>query len=120
MLHATYTNILKLLMFYFYKLCDAETFIASCSLIERPWVKVLDRSGNSTVPLQRAARGRSQTHRARPVSSPNSFQSLWPIVFRTCRKSNTHIQMMESAKKWRGKNATNRMYCSRQRRVLVD
>ena len=37
-----------------------------------------------------------------------------------CRKSNTHIQMMESAKKWRGHNATNGMYCSRHRRVLVD
>src|ERR1700681_939623 len=24
-----------------------------------------------------------------------------------CRKSNTHIQMMESAKKWRWQNATN-------------
>ena len=37
-----------------------------------------------------------------------------------CRKSNTHIQMMESAKKWRRHNATNGMYCSRHRRVLVD
>jgi hypothetical protein len=37
-----------------------------------------------------------------------------------CRKSNTHIQMMESAKKWRGYNATNGMYSSRHRRVLVD
>jgi hypothetical protein len=37
-----------------------------------------------------------------------------------CRKSNTPIQMMESAKKWRGHNATNGMYCSRRRRVLVD
>jgi hypothetical protein len=37
-----------------------------------------------------------------------------------CRKSNTHIQMMESAKKWRGHNATNGVYCSRHRRVLVD
>jgi hypothetical protein len=37
-----------------------------------------------------------------------------------CRKSNTHIQMMESAKKWRGHNATNGMYCSRRRRLLVD
>ena len=37
-----------------------------------------------------------------------------------CRKSNTHIQMMESAKKWRGHNATNGIYCSRHRRVLVD
>jgi len=37
-----------------------------------------------------------------------------------CRKSNTYIQMMESAKKWRGQNVTNGMYCSRQRRVLVD
>ena len=35
-------------------------------------------------------------------------------------KSNTHIQMMESAKKWRRHNATNGMYCSRDRRVLVD
>src|ERR1700730_18898733 len=37
-----------------------------------------------------------------------------------CRKSNTHIQMMESAKNWRRHNATNGLYCSRQRRVLVD
>src|SRR4029077_12270039 len=36
------------------------------------------------------------------------------------RKLNTHIQMMESAKKWRGHNATNGIYCSRHRRVLVD
>src|SRR3981189_2557194 len=28
--------------------------------------------------------------------------------------------MMESAKKWRGHNATNGMYCWRHRRVLVD
>jgi hypothetical protein len=26
--------------------------------------------------------------------------------------------MMESAKKWRGHNATNGMYCSRDRRVV--
>jgi hypothetical protein len=37
-----------------------------------------------------------------------------------CRKSNSHIQMMKSAKKWRRHNATNGMYCSRHRRVLVD
>jgi 2-methylisocitrate lyase-like PEP mutase family enzyme len=37
-----------------------------------------------------------------------------------CRKSNTHIQMMESAKKWRRHNATNGVYCSRHRGVLVD
>ena len=37
-----------------------------------------------------------------------------------CRKSNSHIQMMESAKKWRRQNTTNGMYCSRRRRVLVD
>src|SRR5258706_6137116 len=37
-----------------------------------------------------------------------------------CRKSNTNIQMMKSAKKWLGQNATNGMYCSRRRRVLVD
>ena len=36
-----------------------------------------------------------------------------------CRKSNTHIQM-KSAKEWRRQNATNGMYCSRRRRVLVD
>jgi hypothetical protein len=28
--------------------------------------------------------------------------------------------MMESAKKWRRQNATNGMYCSWRRRVLVD
>src|SRR5258705_181643 len=37
-----------------------------------------------------------------------------------CRKSNTYIQMMESAKKWRRQNVTHGMYCSRRRRVLVD
>jgi nitrite reductase/ring-hydroxylating ferredoxin subunit/thioredoxin reductase len=37
-----------------------------------------------------------------------------------CRKSNTHMQVMKSAKKWRGHNATNGMYRSRHRRVLVD
>jgi ferritin-like metal-binding protein YciE len=37
-----------------------------------------------------------------------------------CRKSNTHIQMMKSAKKWLRQNATNGMYRSRRRRVLVD
>jgi len=37
-----------------------------------------------------------------------------------CQKSNTYIQMMESAKKWRGQNVTTGMYCSRQWRVLVD
>jgi hypothetical protein len=37
-----------------------------------------------------------------------------------CRKSNSHIQMMKSAKKWRRQNATNGMYCSRRRRVLVN
>ena len=37
-----------------------------------------------------------------------------------CRKSNSHIQMMESAENWRSQNATNGTYCSRQRRVLVD
>jgi Na+/H+ antiporter NhaD/arsenite permease-like protein len=36
------------------------------------------------------------------------------------RKSNSHIQMMKSAEKWRRQNATNGMYCSRRRRVLVD
>jgi hypothetical protein len=29
-----------------------------------------------------------------------------------CRKSNSHIQMVKSAKKWHGQNATNGMYCS--------
>jgi hypothetical protein len=37
-----------------------------------------------------------------------------------CRKSNSHIQMMEPAKKWLRQNATNGMYCSPHRRVLVD
>jgi hypothetical protein len=37
-----------------------------------------------------------------------------------CRNSNTYIQMMESAEKWRRQNATNGMNCSRRRRVLVD
>jgi hypothetical protein len=38
----------------------------------------------------------------------------------TCRKSNSHIQVMKSAEKWLRQNATNGMYCSRRRRVLVD
>src|ERR1700693_4793175 len=37
-----------------------------------------------------------------------------------CRKSNSHIQMMKSAKKWHRKNATNGVYCSRQWRFLFD
>src|ERR1700736_4028850 len=37
-----------------------------------------------------------------------------------CRKSNSQVQMMKSAEKWRRQNATNGMYCSRRRRVLVD
>ena len=37
-----------------------------------------------------------------------------------CRKSNSHIQMMKSAKKWRRQNATNGMYGSPRRRVLVE
>jgi hypothetical protein len=44
--------------------------------------------------------------------------ATWPGC--ACRKSNSRIQMMKSAKKWRRKNATNGMYCSRRRRVLVD
>jgi hypothetical protein len=42
-----------------------------------------------------------------------------PLAY-ACRKSNTHIQMMKSAKKWPRQNATNGMYCSRRRHVLVD
>jgi hypothetical protein len=38
----------------------------------------------------------------------------------SCRKSNSHIQMMKSAEKWLRQNATNGMYRSRHRRVLVD
>ena len=34
-------------------------------------------------------------------------------------ESNSYIQMMKSAKKWRRQNATNGMYCSRRRRILV-
>jgi hypothetical protein len=37
-----------------------------------------------------------------------------------CRKSNSHIQMMKSAKKWRRQNATNGMYGSRRGRVFVE
>jgi hypothetical protein len=37
-----------------------------------------------------------------------------------CRKSNSHIQMMKSAKKWRRQNATNGMYGSRRRRRLPN
>jgi hypothetical protein len=37
-----------------------------------------------------------------------------------CRKSNTHIQMMESAEEWRRHNATSGMYCSRDDVLLVS
>src|SRR5258705_5838400 len=37
-----------------------------------------------------------------------------------CRNTNSHVQMMRSAEKWRNKNATTGMYCSRRRRVFVD
>jgi hypothetical protein len=49
-------------------------------------------------------------------------QATSAAMLRPCayRKSNTHIQMMESAKKWLRHNATNGMYCSWDRRVLVD
>src|SRR5258705_10123784 len=40
---------------------------------------------------------------------------LWPGW-----NSNSHVQMMKSAEKWRRQNATNGMYYSRRRRVLVD
>ena len=52
----------------------------------------------------------------RPVGERRS----WRLRACACRKSNSHIQMMKSAKKWRRQNATNGMYCSRRRRVLVD
>jgi glutaredoxin len=53
---------------------------------------------------------------------PDWFLAINPAgkVPCACRKSNTHIQMMESAKKWRRHNATNGVYCSRHRGVLVD
>jgi hypothetical protein len=35
-------------------------------------------------------------------------------------ESNSHVQMMKATKKWRRQNATNGMYCSRRRRILVD
>ena len=37
-----------------------------------------------------------------------------------CRKSNSHVQMVKSAEKWRRQNATDGMCCSRRRRVFVD
>ena len=37
-----------------------------------------------------------------------------------CRKSNSHVHMMESAKKWRRHNAAKGIYCSRHRRVFVE
>ena len=65
------------------------------------------------------------------VLSETSFGKVWMarfilvtiiLVLATCacRKSDSHIQMMKSAKKWRRQNATNGMYCSRRRRVLAD
>ncbi len=50
----------------------------------------------------------------------NWFDPIETEVRCACRKSNTHIQMMKSAKKWLRQNATNGKYRSRRRRVLVD
>jgi hypothetical protein len=53
-----------------------------------------------------------------------SFAPQWRdpggVVACACRKSNSHIQMMKSAKKWLRQNATNGMHCSRRRRVLMS
>jgi hypothetical protein len=55
----------------------------------------------------------------RQIDSPNPKPlGLFRVV--PVGKSNPHIQMMKSAEKWRRQNATNGMYCSRRRRVLVD
>jgi hypothetical protein len=58
------------------------------------------------------------------VCQPSLGASLRKGWFRmvgcACRKSNSHIQMMKSAEKWRGHNAINGMYRSWRRRVLVD
>src|SRR6478672_4927953 len=37
-----------------------------------------------------------------------------------CRNSNSHVQMMKSAEKWRRQNAANSMNCSPRWRILVD
>ena len=54
-----------------------------------------------------------------PTKTPEQ-QSCLMLHRCACRNSNSHIQMMKSAKKWRRQNATNGLYCSRRRRVLVD
>ena len=36
------------------------------------------------------------------------------LVTCACRNSDSHVQMMKSAEKWRRQNATNGMYCSRR------
>jgi hypothetical protein len=64
----------------------------------------------ATALLQRMLRGES-------APEPTSGTTARPCA---CRKSNSHIKMMKSAEKWRRQNATNRMYGSRHRRVLVD
>src|SRR6266478_285231 len=85
----------------------------------------------------------SATNPTRPVSHGTLYSFMWrqrereviPVVTNrdlrrtwktlagkacACRNSNSHVQMMKSAEKWRRQNATNGMYCSRRRRVLVD
>jgi len=45
---------------------------------------------------------------------------LYAATCCACRKSNSHVQMVKSAEKWRRQNATDGMCCSRRRRVFVD
>src|ERR1700688_980191 len=59
-------------------------------------------------------------HDLEPLSQGYGRGSATLAASCACQKSNSHIQMMKSAKKWRRQNATNGMYGSRRRRVLVE
>src|SRR5712671_6619166 len=57
-----------------------------------------------------------------PVVTNRDLRRTWKTLAGkacACRNSNSHVQMMKSAEKWRRQNATNGMYCSRRWRVLV-
>src|ERR1700737_4257953 len=87
-----------------------------CPQNSRPWRRTHNRS-------TRFVPGPNSGIDSVPRSMDN--RSRRPVDFRymascACRKSNSQVQMMKSAEKWRRQNATNGMYCSRRRRVVVD
>src|ERR1700733_13088235 len=89
-----------------------------------------DPSGPKASAVEQGQAHRGKAAAATQVRLVDSDEAPDPTMFNlaidsklrgcACRKSNTYIQMMESAKKWRRHNATNGMYRSRRRRVLVD